>query len=90
MMDVTVVYESLFGNTQAIAEAIAAGARQAHPGASVRLIPISGQEGRVMATASRPPAHVVESSIVIAAPRRRSSITSPMCGASRSGTPCQD
>jgi len=40
-MDVTVVYESLFGNTRAIAEAIAAGARQADPAASVRLIPVA-------------------------------------------------
>lgn len=40
-MDVTIVYESLFGNTRAIAEAIAAGARQADPGASVRLIPVA-------------------------------------------------
>jgi hypothetical protein len=37
-MDVTVVYESLFGNTRKIAEAIAAGARDAHPSVRVRLL----------------------------------------------------
>jgi hypothetical protein len=36
-MDVMVVYESLFGNTRRVAEAIAAGARDAHPSVRVRL-----------------------------------------------------
>jgi hypothetical protein len=40
-MDVTVVYESLFGNTRRIAEAIAAGARDAHPSVRVRLLSTS-------------------------------------------------
>ena len=36
-MDVMVVYESLLGNTRSVAEAIAAGARDAHPSVRVRL-----------------------------------------------------
>jgi hypothetical protein len=39
-MKVTVVYESMFGNTHAVAEAIAAGAREADPGAEVQLLAV--------------------------------------------------
>lgn len=37
-MDVTVVYESVFGNTRTIADSIAAGVREADPSARVTLI----------------------------------------------------
>ena len=40
-MRVTVVYESLFGNTRTLAEAIAAGVRGAAPGADVSCIPVA-------------------------------------------------
>jgi flavodoxin len=39
-MDVAVVYESLFGNTRTIAEAIAQGVKQADPAARVALLPV--------------------------------------------------
>ncbi len=38
-MRVSVVYESLFGNTRTVAEAIAAGIRAAAPGATVECVP---------------------------------------------------
>lgn len=37
-MDVSIVYESLFGNTRRIAEAIAAGIQETEPGAQVTLV----------------------------------------------------
>lgn len=40
-MDVAVVYESLFGNTRDIAEAIAAGIRQANPAARVTVLRVA-------------------------------------------------
>ena len=40
-MRVTVVYESLFGNTRTLAEAIAEGIRTAAPGADVSCIPVA-------------------------------------------------
>ena len=40
-MDVAVVYESLFGNTRDIAEAIAAGIRQADPAARVTVLRVA-------------------------------------------------
>jgi hypothetical protein len=40
-MDVVVVYESLFGNTRQIAEAIAAGVRQTDPVARVTVVPVA-------------------------------------------------
>lgn len=40
-MDVAVVYESMFGNTQTIAEAIAAGVREADPQARVAVLPVA-------------------------------------------------
>jgi flavorubredoxin len=39
-MDAVVVYESLFGNTRTIAEAVAAGVREADPGAQVTPLPV--------------------------------------------------
>ena len=39
-MEVAIVYESLFGNTRTIAEAIAEGVRQADPAAQVALLPV--------------------------------------------------
>lgn len=39
-MEVAIVYESLFGNTRAIAEAVAEGVRQADPAAHVVLLPV--------------------------------------------------
>jgi hypothetical protein len=41
-MNVAIVYESLFGNTRAVAEAIADGVRQADPFAHVDLLPVAG------------------------------------------------
>jgi flavorubredoxin len=40
-MNVVVVYESLFGNTHQIAEAIAGGVREAAPDAQVACLPIA-------------------------------------------------
>jgi hypothetical protein len=40
-MDVAVVYESMFGNTETIAEAIAAGVREADPNARVTVSPVA-------------------------------------------------
>jgi hypothetical protein len=40
-MDVAIVYESLFGNTREIAEAIAAGVREADLGARVQLLRVA-------------------------------------------------
>lgn len=37
-MDVVIVYESLFGNTHTVAEALADGIREADPGGTVRLV----------------------------------------------------
>lgn len=39
-MDVAIVYESLFGNTRTIAEAIADGVKEANPAARVALLPV--------------------------------------------------
>jgi flavodoxin len=39
-MDVTIVYESMFGNTHTIADAIATGIRDADPAAHVALLPV--------------------------------------------------
>jgi flavodoxin len=39
-MDVAIVYESLFGNTRTIAEAIAQGIKEADPAARVSLLPV--------------------------------------------------
>jgi hypothetical protein len=39
-MKVTVVYESMFGSTHAVTEAIAAGAREADPGAEVQMLAV--------------------------------------------------
>ena len=55
-MDIAVVYESLFGNTRAIAEAIAGGARQADPGARVT----------VLGAAETTPGQIGEAELVIA------------------------
>jgi hypothetical protein len=40
-MDVVVVYESMFGNTRTVAADIAAGVRDADPGARVELVPVA-------------------------------------------------
>jgi hypothetical protein len=40
-MKVAIVYESLFGTTQTVAEAIAEGAREANPGADVEVVPVA-------------------------------------------------
>ncbi|HKT00757.1 MAG TPA: flavodoxin family protein [Rugosimonospora sp.] len=40
-MDVAVVFESMFGNTQEIAEAVADGLRGADPGARVTVLPVA-------------------------------------------------
>jgi flavodoxin len=40
-MEVAVVYESMFGNTRLIAEAIAEGMGQANPGAHVAIVPVT-------------------------------------------------
>lgn len=40
-MDVAVVYESLFGNTRRVAEAVAEGIRGAAPAARVRVVPVA-------------------------------------------------
>jgi hypothetical protein len=40
-MDIAVVYESLFGNTRAVAEAVAEGARTADPDANVTVLPVA-------------------------------------------------
>lgn len=40
-MDVAIVYESLFGNTRSVAEAIADGVRQAAPDAQIDVLPVA-------------------------------------------------
>jgi multimeric flavodoxin WrbA len=40
-MDVAIVYESLFGNTKTVAEAIAEGVQEADPAARVDLLPVA-------------------------------------------------
>lgn len=40
-MDIAVVYESLFGNTRTVAEAVAEGAREADPDANVTVLPVA-------------------------------------------------
>jgi hypothetical protein len=41
MMDVVIVYESIFGNTRMIAEAVADGVREADPGGRVAVLPVA-------------------------------------------------
>lgn len=50
-MDVAVVYESLFGNTHAVAEAIAAGVREADASAHVDLLPVAEAKADQVAAA---------------------------------------
>ena len=50
-MDVAIVYESLFGNTRSVAEAIADGVRQADPSAHVDLLPVAGAKTEQVARA---------------------------------------
>jgi hypothetical protein len=50
-MDVAIVYESLFGNTRAVAEAIADGVRQADPFARVDLLPVAGAKAEQVGNA---------------------------------------
>ena len=42
-MDAVIVYESMFGNTRKVAEAIAAGVRGADPEAQVMLVRAAGE-----------------------------------------------
>ncbi|MGE5131362.1 MAG: flavodoxin family protein [Gemmatimonadota bacterium] len=50
-MDVAIVYESLFGNTRSVAEAIADGVRQADPSAHVDLLPVANAKAEQVARA---------------------------------------
>jgi flavorubredoxin len=50
-MDVAVVYESMFGNTHEVAEAIAAGVRDANPTARVAVLPVAEAEADAVARA---------------------------------------
>jgi hypothetical protein len=50
-MDIAVVYESMFGNTHAVAEAIATGARDADPSARVDVLPVAAAKSDDVARA---------------------------------------
>lgn len=50
-MRIAVVYESMYGNTHAIAESIAAGVRDAAPAASVAVIPTGAAETEALTAA---------------------------------------
>jgi flavodoxin len=39
-MKITIVYESMFGNTHQVAQAISDGVREAHPDADVECVPV--------------------------------------------------
>jgi Flavodoxin len=49
-MNVTIVYESMFGNTHEVAEAIAEGVRVAGPGADVQCLPVGDAAAERVAT----------------------------------------
>ena len=65
-MDAAVVYESLFGNTHAVAEAIAAGIREADPSARVTVTRAGatppGELGRVDLLVAGGPTHILRMS----------------------------
>ncbi len=50
-MDVAIVYESLFGNTRCVAEAIADGVLEADPAAHVDLLPVANAKAEQIAKA---------------------------------------
>ena len=45
-MKVTIVYESMFGNTHEVAQAIGDGVREAHPDADIQCVPVGEGLGR--------------------------------------------
>ena len=49
-MKVTVVYESMFGNTHEVAQAIGDGVREAHPDAEIQCVPVAEASAEVGAT----------------------------------------
>lgn len=51
-MDVAVVYESIYGNTEVIAEAVADGVRQGDPAARVTVLPVADADWDATAGAS--------------------------------------
>jgi hypothetical protein len=50
-VDIAVVYESMFGNTRAIAESIGDGLREADPGGRVTVVPVGGATPSTIADA---------------------------------------
>ncbi len=49
-MKVTIVYESMFGNTHEVAQAIGDGVREAHPDADVQCVPVGEASAEVGST----------------------------------------
>ena len=49
-MKVTIVYESMFGNTHEVAQAIGDGLREAHPDADIQCVPVGEASAEVGAT----------------------------------------
>jgi hypothetical protein len=49
-MKVTIVYESMFGNTHEVAQAIGDGVREAHPDAEIQCVPVAEASAEVGST----------------------------------------